>query len=291
MTLLITGCTGILGQAVVRRAQERGASFVATFHRRHVTEPLDESVLHLDVTREGDVFGVFDRVRPRTVINCAGLTKALCDDTARAWNVNGVAPRLLLAASERVGARLIHVSTDCVFSGDDGPYDETSVPDPADVYGQSKLAGEAIEPPHLTVRTSFIGPESGTRNGLLAWFLSQSGEVTGFTNHLWSGLTSPELARVLLDLAEETELTGLVHIHGEDTNKADLLRLLRRAYRTDIEIVDAEPDPAIDRRLRSIRDQEFDPAVPPLVKMIEEMAVSTPSQVPVGSTRAGTERG
>lgn len=290
MTLLITGCTGILGQAVVRRAQDQGASFVATFHRRRANQALDGDSLHLDITRERDVFAVFDRVRPSTVINCAGLTKALCHDVARAWSVNGVAPRLLLAACERVGARLIHVSTDCVFSGEDGPYDERSVADPADVYGQSKLAGEAVEAPHLTVRSSFIGPESGTRNGLLAWFMSQSGEVTGYTNHLWSGLTSPELARVLVRLAEETDMTGLIHIHGEDTNKADLLRLLQRAYGTDVEIIDAEPDLPVDRRLRSIRAREFSPAVPPLAKMIEEMADSTTGRILAGSRQDRAER-
>jgi dTDP-4-dehydrorhamnose reductase len=228
--------------------------------------------VRLDITHERDVFSLFDRIRPQTVINCAGLTKALCSDIALAWSVNAVGPRLLLAASERVGARLIHVSTDCVFRGDHGPYDEHSAPDAADAYGQSKLAGETEEPPHLTVRSSFIGTESGTRHGLLAWFLSQSGEVTGFKNHLWSGLTAPELARILLLLAERADVTGLVHVHGEDTNKANLLRLLKHAYRIDIEVVEAEPEPAVDRRLRSVRAEELGLAVPSLAKMIEEMA-------------------
>jgi dTDP-4-dehydrorhamnose reductase len=280
MTLLITGCTGILGQAVTRRAQEQGIAFVTTFHRRRpVLEPVDYEALPLDITQEGDVFALFNRVRPRAVINCAGLTKALCGDVARAWLVNAVAPRLLLAASERVAARMVQVSTDCVFSGAHGPYDEQSPPDPTDAYGQAKLAGETVESPHLTVRSSFIGDESGTRHGLLAWFLAQSGEITGFRNHLWSGLTALELARVLLALAADEDVTGLVHVHGEDTSKSELLRMLQRAYGTDVDIVDAEPEPAIDRRLRSIRADELDLAAPPLETMIEEMAHATPGQI------------
>jgi dTDP-4-dehydrorhamnose reductase len=268
MTLLVTGSTGILGRAVVTRAGELGIAFTATFHRR----PDADGAIRLDITRERDVFDLFERLRPRTVVNCAGLTKNLCTDDALAWNVNAVAPRLLMAASERVGARLVHVSTDCVFRGADGPYDERSAPDAEDVYGRSKLAGETAEHTHLTVRTSFIGPEAGTRNGLLAWFLSQKGEVTGFTNHLWSGLTARELADGLLHLAERPEVTGLAHVHGEDTTKADLLRLLKDAYATDVEIVDSETRPGVDRRLRSVREGELGLAVPPLARMIEEMA-------------------
>src|SRR5688572_6245669 len=119
MTLLITGCTGILGQAVATQAREQGVPFVPTFHQRPVAKDLDGTgAVRLDVTYEADVFSLLDRIRPQTVINCAGLTKALCSDVAPAWSVNAVGPRLLLAASERVGARLIHVSTDCVFRGD-----------------------------------------------------------------------------------------------------------------------------------------------------------------------------
>lgn len=273
MTLLITGCTGILGQAVFALAREQGIPFTATYNRRPATEVVTgNGALHLDITQEHDVFALFDRVRPKTVINCAGLTKALCGDVALAWKVNAIGPRLLLAASERVGARLIHVSTDCVFRGDRGPYDEESAPDPIDAYGQSKLAGETVEPPHLTVRSSFIGHESQTSHGLLAWFLSQSGEITGFKNHLWSGLTARELARILLLLADRPEVTRLVHVHGEDTNKADLLRMLKRAYRADARIVDAETELPVDRRLRSLRAAELSLAVPPLEKMIQEMA-------------------
>jgi dTDP-4-dehydrorhamnose reductase len=283
MTVLVTGCTGILGRAVVDHGLEQGVPVVATFHERPAPGGVaGEGALRLDITRERDVFAVLDSVRPRTVINCAGLTKALCDDVARAWLVNAVGPRIVSAAAERSGARLIHVSTDCVFSGDRGPYDERSTPDARDTYGRSKLAGETCEPPHLTVRTSFIGNESGTRNGLLAWFLSQEGRATGFTNHLWSGLTAPALARLLLTLADRPDVSGLVHLHGEDTSKARLLYLLKHAYGSDVEIVDDEAESDVDRRLRSTRMNDLGLSVPPLAEMIDDLAQATARVAAVG---------
>lgn len=233
--------------------------------------PLEAVALH-DMER---VRRALARVRPAAIVNAAGLTRARCVDPRQAWLTNAYGPRVLAACARNLDARLIHVSTDCVFRGDRGPYGEADRPDALDVYGRSKAAGE-LRAPALTVRTSFVGPEVDTRHGLLAWLQAQSGTVHGWRNHLWSGLAAPCLARLLLDLALRPEIQGTLHVHGQDATKAELLRLLAAALALDVQVEEVDAPQAIDRRLRSSRLAELGIVVPSLAEQVAEIATWKP---------------
>ena len=208
----------------------------------------------------------------QAVINCAGITKARATESIETIRVNSLAPHLLAQACMKYNVRLIHISTDCVFSGHRGNYAEEDTPDPVDLYGRSKLLGEVIDRLSLTVRTSFIGREVGTRHGLVEWLLTQTGRVQGYCRAFWSGLTAPALARVLLELTRHPDINGLLHVAGETVDKYTLLCLLKEAFdKNDVEIEMME-EPVIDRSLSARRFQTLGLKLPSLHEMIKELA-------------------
>lgn len=222
------------------------------------------------------VRGALERTSPHVVVNCIGIVKqsAAAQDAARMVEVNSVFPhRLARICSER-DVRLIHISTDCVFSGRRGAYDELDLPDPADLYGRSKLAGEPEGPGTLTLRTSMIGWELETQRGLLEWFASRDGEtVKGFRHAVFSGPTAPELARLIARIADECpELDGHFHAGAAPISKHELLVELRRALDLEIDI-EAADEPRIDRSLDSSKLHDaiaWKP--PPWDEMVAELA-------------------
>ncbi len=194
-----------------------------------------------------------DAARPDVVVNCVGVVKQAVAEPATLVRGNALFPHELAALCAQRGVRLIHLSTDCVFSGRRGGYTEADAPDPVDLYGRSKLLGEPTGPHVLTVRTSMIGWElGGRRQGLLEWFAAQRGEtVRGFTRAIFSGPTTPVLARALLRLAVDApDLAGTFHLGADPIDKHTLLLALRDALALDVTI---EPDDAvaIDRSLDS----------------------------------------
>ena len=202
-----------------------------------------------------------DETGAQVAVNCIGVVKQVAgaDNLVETIQANALFPHQLAAACRERGVRLIQVSTDCVFSGREGPYTEEHDPDPADAYGRSKLLGEVDAPGALTLRTSMIGRELETTNGLLEWFLSQAhGTVRGFTRAVFSGPTTPVLSRLIADLVEGQEaLEGVWHVGAEPIAKHDLLLLIREAFDLDVEV---EPDDsvAIDRSLDSTRLRSAD---------------------------------
>lgn len=186
------------------------------------------------------------------VINCAGMiNRRERDHPAEEFLlVNAIFPRRLADLCAARDARLVHVSTDCVFDGGAGPYDEASPTAARDLYGRSKRLGEPANA--MVVRTSIIGPESRNFYSLLCWFLSTEGRCRGFPNHLWNGVTTLQLAESLLRILDaDAWRHGLFHLHGEDLSKLELLRLMAAAFdhRVEIEPVD-DPVPR-DTRLRT----------------------------------------
>lgn len=209
----------------------------------------------VDVESPDALVRVFGDVHPDVVINCVGLVKQLAEanDPLAALPINAILPHRLARLAAAVGARLIHVSTDCVFDGQDGGYVEADRPNATDLYGRSKLLGEVDYPNAITLRTSIIGRELDSAHGLIDWFLSQTGSVRGFTRAIFSGLTTVELARVMRDvILPRPELHGLYHVSVDPISKFDLLTVVAEAYGKTIEIV---PDEAlkIDRSLDSTR--------------------------------------
>ncbi len=246
--------------------------------RRHFSEPLHGQLINnVDVLDQDALVNVLARIRPDIVINCVGLIKQLADakDPLSALPINAMLPHRLAKLCGLAGARLIHVSTDCVFSGRKGMYTEADLSDAEDLYGKSKFIGELHKVPHaITLRTSIIGHELGTNFSLIDWFLSQSGPVKGYEKAIFSGLPTVELARVMKDyVIPNPGLHGLYHVSVEPIDKLSLLRLVAEVYGHQIQIIPDE-QVCIDRSLDSSRFRQaagyLPPAWPELVKMMRD---------------------
>jgi dTDP-4-dehydrorhamnose reductase len=216
-------------------------------------------------------------VQPDVVVNCIGIVKqdAAAQDPVASITVNALFPHRLARACGDSGARLIHLSTDCVFSGRKGNYQEVDPPDAQDLYGRTKLLGEVTSSNCLTIRTSMIGRELSGSQGLLEWFLSHAGHtVRGYQRAIFSGFTTGALAEVIAELIiQYPDLSGMRHVAAEPINKFDLLSLIKRTYQLDIEI---EPDDVFccDRSLDAGRMRaETGILVPSWPEMIERMRV------------------
>jgi len=269
--ILVLGASGMLGHVVLRWFVQHGRYPVAGSVRseaalRRLPAALQEHVITgVDVENLDSLMQLFATVQPGVVINCVGLVKQLAqaDEPLLALPINALLPHRLARLSALVGARLVHVSTDCVFSGRRGHYRETDVPDAEDLYGRSKLLGEVVAAPAITLRTSIIGPELGSAHGLVAWFLAQNGPVRGYARAIFSGLPTVELARLIHDhVIPDPSLTGLYHVSAAPITKHDLLQRVARAYGRTTAI---RPDDAvvIDRSLDSTRFRAATGYAPP----------------------------
>lgn len=259
--VLVLGASGMLGNAMLRLFAERGVHAVTGTVRspsalRLLPDALRAHVVSgVDVENHDSLVALFARVRPDVVINCIGLVKQLADanQPLAALPINALLPHRLAALCAIGGARLVHVSTDCVFAGTKGMYVESDASDATDLYGRSKLLGEVDEPHAITLRTSIIGHELGSAHGLVGWFLSQTGGVRGYTRAIFSGLPTVELATVIHDhVLGRPDLRGLYHVSAAPIDKYTLLSLVARQYGHDVAI---EPDArlVIDRSLDSSR--------------------------------------
>ncbi len=262
MRILILGVTGMLGNAMLKVfAKDSSHEVWGTLRQKSALQFFPERhharlVSGIDVLRTEDLVAVMNRVRPDVVINCTGLIKQLvtANDPLVVLPINAMFPHRLVGLCELLGARLIQLSSDCVFSGRQGNYRESDVADAEDLYGKSKYIGELHHHVHaITVRTSGIGHELNSHHGLLEWFLSQQGTVQGFSKAIYSGLPSVELARVIKDyVLPHPELHGLYHVSAQPIAKLDLLKLIAKIYGKRIDII---PDDALalDRSLCSER--------------------------------------
>ncbi|GLR87680.1 dTDP-4-dehydrorhamnose reductase family protein [Bradyrhizobium iriomotense] len=242
--VVVLGASGMLGAAVFRSfvASDR-LEVIATVRDRTASRLLSAPqarFVSLDVLDEDAIVSLLDRERPEAVVNCIGLVKQLtsASDPLVALPINAIFPHRLVRLCALIGARLIHISTDCVFSGSKGNYTEDDVTDAHDVYGRSKLLGELLHYENaVTLRTSIIGRELYTAHSLLEWFLSQQGSVNGYAEAIFSGLPTPELANVIRDVVlPKNELAGLYHVSAAPISKFDLLHLLARQYGKAIDI-------------------------------------------------------
>jgi len=261
MRILVIGASGMLGSAVLREfAQSPGyqafGSVRSAAALRLLPGELQGNLLTgVDVENFDSLARLFAETRPEVVINCVGLIKQLAeaDDALAAIPINSLLPHRLALLCQVAGARLVHMSTDCVFSGAKGMYREEDVPDAKDLYGRSKYLGEVDYPHAITLRTSIIGHELEGARSLVGWFLAQKGPVKGFRRAIFSGLPTVEIARLIRDhVIPHPELHGIYHVSAAPINKFDLLMLVAQAYGKVIEI---QPDDqfVIDRSLDSTR--------------------------------------
>jgi dTDP-4-dehydrorhamnose reductase len=259
--VLVLGGAGMLGHKIVQVCRERfdvWATFRGDFEH-YVSLGLiarDRVVAGVDAMRFETVEQALREVRPDVVVNCIGVVKQLAEghDPVISITINSLFPHRVAAICTEIGARMIHVSTDCVFSGRKGMYRETDSPDPEDLYGRSKLLGEVAGDHALTLRTSIIGREVRSTTGLVEWFLSnRGGSVNGFTEAIYSGLTTLALSSLIADLVVSHEtLSGLYQVSSDPINKYDLLVLLDRACDANV-MIRRSTELRIDRSLDSTR--------------------------------------
>ncbi len=261
MRVLVLGASGMLGNAVLRlfahsAGHQAFGSVRSTGALRWLPKDLHANIVTgVDVENIDSLTRLFAVVHPDLVINCVGLVKQLAeaDDALAAIPINALLPHRLARLCEVAGARLVHMSTDCVFSGVKGLYTEADVSDAKDLYGRSKYLGEVDCPHAITLRTSIIGRELDGARSLVGWFLAQEGRVKGYKRAIFSGLPTVEIARLIRDhVIPHPELHGLYHVSADPINKFDLLALVAQVYGKAIEI---EPDDqlVIDRSLDSTR--------------------------------------
>ena len=281
MKILVLGASGMLGNAMLRvmSAQEAWSVFGTVRDADpalHAAAPRAVLIPGVHADQPDSLLAAFAQARPDVVINCVGLVKQLsnAEDPLVAVPINTLLPHRLARMCEVAGARLVHVSTDCVFSGKQGNYTEFDLADAQDVYGRSKLLGEVDYPHTVTLRTSIIGHELRSAHGLIDWFLSQQARVKGYTEAVFSGLPTCELARVVRDFViPHASLRGVYHVAAEPISKHDLLQIVSREYGKNLQI---EPDDQvkINRSLDASRFREATgyvaPAWPDLIAQMRE---------------------
>lgn len=262
MRVLILGVTGMLGSAVFKYCfSDQDLTVWGTIRNLSAKKffPIDihqQLIANVDALDHDSLIQVMNNVKPDVVINCVGLIKQLsnADNPLAVLPLNAMLPHRLSQLCALVGARLVHVSTDCVFNGRKGMYTEEDISDAEDLYGKSKYMGELRGISHaVTLRTSIIGHELSSHSSLIDWFLSQSGVVKGFSKAIFSGLPTIELARVIKDFViPNPKLSGLYNVSSSPIDKYSLLKLVAETYGKEIEIIPTD-QLIIDRSLDSTR--------------------------------------
>jgi len=284
MKVLVLGGAGMLGHrlyATLRAQYETVVTFrrpasdydaLGFFERRDILD-------RIDALSDDDLKRSLDTARPDAVVNCVGVIKQLreAEDPITAISVNALLPHRLAGLCAAAGVRMVHVSTDCVFSGRKGRYTEADTPDPVDRYGRSKLLGEVDAPGTVTLRTSMIGREIRTRSGLVEWFIAnRAGRVKGFERAIYTGFTTAALSRVIAEVLERhADLTGVWHVSSEPIDKCSLLRMVNDAMGLGVR-VDPDREYSCDRSLDSSRYRTRTGFTPPSWgAMIDEMCADT----------------
>lgn len=265
--ILLFGATGMAGHMAYYYLQKTGRyDIINVVYRTKLT---DDSIV-VDVKNREAVENVIRETCPDIILNCIGvLIKGSKEHPDNAILINAWFPHLLKRLSDQVNAKLIHISTDCVFSGKKGSYTEDDFRDADDVYGRSKALGEIINNKDLTIRTSIIGPElKSNGEGLFHWFMQQKGETYGYQTAIWGGVTTLELAKAV-DKAIEQNVTGLVQLsNGLGISKYDLLHLFRNIWNCqDITILSFNGN-GIDKSIA--KSMKFDYVVPSYEEMLKE---------------------
>jgi dTDP-4-dehydrorhamnose reductase len=268
MKILILGGKGMAGHVITEYFKQKSKYHVFYTSRDQNTK----DGIYLDVTNLSKLEELIESLNPDIIINCIGiLNEHASNNTKLAFQVNSLLPHQLVKLTERHNGKLIHISTDCVFSGKKGDYTEKDIPDGTSIYAQSKQLGEIISDKHLTIRTSIIGPELKEDGiGLFLWFMKQKGKIKGYEKVLWNGVTTLELAKAIEAMIHST-ITGLYHLGSEKkVSKLLLLNLIKEVFeKTDVEII---PDSTIilDRTIKNTRT-DYKYQIPTYKEMLLEL--------------------
>lgn len=258
MKILVLGKNGMLGHIVYQYLKEQGYEVIGTTKEEY------------DANKD-DIKLIIEEAKPDVVVNCIGILNKKCDeDKQLAIKINSYLPHYINQLSKEYNFYFIHISTDCVFEGTIGEYDEASIPDATSFYGKTKALGEITNNRNVTLRTSIVGPDENPDGiGLFQWFMKQENEVEGYSKVMWSGVTTIELAKQI-DIAIKNHLTGLQHVvNNEFISKADLLRLFKKYYNKKTEI--KENNDIVSNKTLIKTDISFDFDIPSYEEMIIEM--------------------
>lgn len=264
MKILVIGSDGMLGHVVTLHFKEKGYKVITTSRKSNSDYQYD---IESDINK---IEKIIEKEKPNVVINCTGILNKIAEEhQAKAVIINSYFPHYLDEISAKYNFKFLHVSTDCVFEGLDGKYDENSFRDAKSFYGRSKALGEIDNDRSITLRTSIIGPDINTTGiGLFQWFMNSIGSIDGYKNVLWTGITTIEFAKQM-EKAINHNLSGLYDVvNGEEISKYDLLTLIAEIFDKNITIF---PNYDLISKKTLIKSQKFDFDVPTYKKMIKEM--------------------
>jgi len=282
MKILILGGNGMLGHQLFKYLSPNHSVRVTLrqpieFYSKYKIFTNENAYAGMDIRSNDTIKGVLAEFRPDAVLNGIGIVKQreIAKKPIPSIEINALFPHKLAAICSRFGIRLIHMSTDCVFSGNKGNYREEDLPDPNDLYGRTKLLGELQQDEILTLRSSIIGRELTEKKNLLEWFLSQTGKITGYKKAIFSGFTTLEMSRIIENLLVNfPAASGLYHVSSYPISKYDLLVLLRDKLNLNLEIA-ADETNICDRSLDSIRfRREFAYIPPTWESMVDELILN-----------------
>lgn len=266
--ILILGGDGMAGNMIKTFLQEKDWDVSVTTRK-----PDNAGNYFFDVLKDyRELETILERVKPSFVINCIGvLNQSAEENKSGAVLVNSFLPQYADSLSEKYHFKLIHISTDCVFSGEKGSYSETDFADATSFYGRTKSLGEVNNDKNVTFRTSIVGPDTNEKAiGLFNWFIKQESEVNGFSRVIWSGVTTLELAKAI-EKSFETNIFGLYHlVNNEKIDKYSLLLLFKKYMHKDIEIKENASTQNDKSIVNHRTDFNFD--IPSYESMIREMS-------------------
>lgn len=271
--VLILGSSGLIGHQIYNYLQDN-----SDFNLSNISyaRKLNNETILLDARKEQYFFDQIRHIQPNYIVNCIGvLINKAKQDPKSAMSLNAHLPHKLAKLANIINAKLIHMSTDCVFSGNkQSPYLETDEKDGSDTYAKTKSLGEIYSKNHLTIRTSVIGPEIINGSGeLFHWFMNQSGVIEGFTKAIWSGVTTIELAKAVKWFIHNNT-TGLYHLtNGTSIKKYDLLHLLKKYTNNNIEIT--KVDGIVTNKSFADTRQEINYQLPTYDEMIRDIVLLT----------------
>ena len=279
MRILILGGNGMLGHQLFKHLAEDHEIKVtlrqdlSEYEKLNLFHP-DNSFSGINVRSADQLIEVLGEFQPQAIVNAVGIIKqrSSARESIPSLELNSLFPHRLAILCKTINARMIHLSTDCVFSGKKGNYREDDPSDALDLYGKSKYLGEVNEQHCITLRTSMIGRELSRKKNLLEWFLAQKGSIKGFKKAIFSGFTTRELSRIIeMILMQHPYASGIYHVSSDPISKFDLLSLIKRGLNLPVKII---PDKSFvcNRSLDSSKfSQEFSYNPPTWEEMIKEL--------------------
>lgn len=269
MKILVLGCNGMAGHLISLYFKEKGHEVVG--FARQQSQLLDSTIIG-DASDMALIKKVIEEGNYDAVINCIGLLNQFAENNkAMAVLLNGYLPHYLVELTKDTKTRIIHMSTDCVFAGNDGPYFEDTLPNGASFYDRSKAMGEFNNDKDLTFRNSIIGPDiKASGIGLFNWFMKQEGPIGGFTGAIWTGVTTYTLAQAM-EAALKENLTGLYNlVNNTSINKFDLCSLFNKYFRAGEVEINPNDKLQLDKTLKCTRT-DFSFRVPSYEQQIKDM--------------------